>query len=110
VIDDGDLLVEIHIPLEADPNIPEDEEQFPWIEDITQYLLDLDEGDEAAMYDDGEEFGEVYVFSINAADENTLLSIANRIANLPGVPTGVFAMVTSVEAESFGEGRKVEIS
>lgn len=110
MIDDGDLLVEIHIPLELDPNVPEDDDPFPWIEVVTQYLLDLDEGDEAAMYDDGEEFGEVYVFTINSADEQTLLSIANRIANLPGVPTGVFAMVTSVEAESFGEGRKVEIS
>ena len=110
MVDDGDLLVEIHIPLERDPNIPEDEDPFPWIEDITQYLLDLDEGDEAAMYDDGEEFGDVYVFSINAADESTLLSIANRIANLPGVPTGVYAQVTSVEADSFGEGRRVDIS
>jgi len=110
MVDDGDLLVEIHIPLERDPNIPEDEDPFPWIEDITQYLLDLDEGDEAAMYDDGEEFGEVYVFSINAADENTLLSIANRIANLPGVPTGVFAMVTDDDADELGQGRREDIS
>ena len=110
MIEDGDLLVEIHIPLVVDPTVPEDEDQFPWIEDITEYLLDLDEGDEAAMYDDGEEFGDVYVFTINTADEQTLLNIANRIANRSGVPTGVFAMVTSVEADGYGEGRKVEIS
>jgi len=110
VIDDGDLLVEVHIPLAVDANIPEDEDQFPWIEEITEYLLDLDEGDEAAMYDDGEEFGDVYVFTINAADEQTLLNIATRIANRPGVPTGVYAMVTTVDAESFGEGRRVDIS
>ena len=95
------VLVEIHIPMTADNE---------WIDDVGDFMIDLEDELGIEEHDDGEEFGDVYVFSINAADENTLLSIANRIANLPGVPTGVFAMVTSVEADSFGEGRKVEIS
>lgn len=103
----GDLLVEIHVPLTRALDLAEDEDPYPWIDQIMEELAELDEGE---LYDDGEEWEEHFVFLIHGASEETLLAQARRIAALPGVPSGVFAVVTSTEAGSFGTGTKVEIS
>ncbi|MFE3635316.1 hypothetical protein [Streptomyces sp. NPDC059168] len=61
------------------------------------------------MHDDGEEYGEAYVFFITGAAEEDLLAVASRAAGLAGIPSGAFAMVTSEEAEEIGLGRRVEL-
>ncbi|MEI5524430.1 hypothetical protein WB401_23905 [Streptomyces brasiliscabiei] len=61
------------------------------------------------MYDDGEECDGAYVFFITGATEKVLLAVASGTAGLPGIPSGVFAMVTNDEAEEIGLGRRVEL-
>jgi hypothetical protein len=110
ISDSSNTVVEIHVPLTPLIGLPEGEDPFPWIDEVMDYITEVDERGEAALYDDGGEFGEVYVFLINAASEDRLLSVAARIADLPGVPAGVYAVVTDDEAEEFGIGRRVELS
>ncbi|TMR19256.1 hypothetical protein ETD86_20550 [Nonomuraea turkmeniaca] len=104
-----ELVVEIHVPLVADPRVPEDDYAFPWIEVIDEFVFEREQQGEAEVFDDSEEFGDVYVFFISGADEDTLLSIASRAAVLDGVPVGAYAMVTHDEAGSFGLGRRVDL-
>ncbi|GAA1120585.1 hypothetical protein GCM10009630_17910 [Kribbella jejuensis] len=59
---------------------------------------------------EGEEVGDAYVYFITAASEATLLRVAADVAALPGVPRGVFAMVTDDEAANLGAGRRVPLS
>ena len=75
------------------------------------YITDLDERGEVALYDDGGEFGDVYVFLINAASEDRLLAAAARIADLPGVPAGVFAQdpLELFQAADPGDGHGDEL-
>jgi hypothetical protein len=94
------LLVEIHIPMTADGE---------WIDDVGDFMIDLEEELGLEEYDDGEEFGEVYVFFIAGASERTLLSAASRVATRTGVPAGAFAMVTDTDAPQFGMGRRVRL-
>jgi hypothetical protein len=94
------LLVEIHIPVTADPE---------WIDDVGDYMIDLEEELGLEEYDDGEEFGDVYIFFIAGASERTLLKAASRIAIRDGVPAGAFAMVTDTNAPRFGMGRRVDL-
>jgi hypothetical protein len=107
---DPHVVVEIHVPLTPLIGLPEGEDPFPWIDDVMDYIGEVDDRGEAALYDDGGEHGDVYVFLINAAPEERLLAVASRIADLPGVPAGVVAVVTDDEAEEFGTGRRVDIS
>lgn len=101
-----ELLVEIHVPL-TPSDVPEGEYRFPWIDTVMEYLLDLD-GDRGEMYDDGEELGDEYLFFVSGASESDLISLARQVANLPGVPTGVYATVTDTEAD-LGGGRRVDL-
>jgi len=102
------LIVELHVPLTETEGLPAGEYPFPWIEQIEDIVQELDEED-GQEYDDGEEVEGNYVFFLTGASEETLLSTATRIANLPGVPAGAYAMVTDDEAETFGLGRRVEL-
>ena len=108
--EEANVVVEIHVPLTPIIGLPEGEDPFPWIDEVMDFISDLDEAGEVALYDDGGEFGDSYVFLINAASEERLLAAAARVADLPGVPAGVFAMVTDDEAEEFGLGRRVDLS
>lgn len=94
------VLVEIHVPVAADPE---------WIDDVGDYMIDLEEELGLEEYDDGEEFGDVYIFFIAGASERTLLKAASRIATREGVPGGAFAMVTHTDAPQFGMGRRVNL-
>ena len=102
-------IVEIHVPLVAAPGLAEDEHAFPRIDDVQDFLADLDEQGDVREYDDGEEYGDVYIFFLTGACEEALLPVASRVAALDGVPTGTFAMVTDDEAEEFGMGRRVDL-
>jgi len=107
---DATLVVEIHVPLTADQNAQEGENRFPWIDDVSELIAEVEESGSAFVVDEGDEFEGSYVVVITGADESTLLTIANRVANLPGVPTGVFAVVTDDDAEELGQGRREDIS
>lgn len=104
------LVVEIHVPLTPDRNATEGENPFPWIDDVSELVAEIEETGDAFVVDEGDEFEGAYVVVITGGDEAALLNIANRVANLPGVPTGVFAMVTDDEAEELGLGRREDIS
>jgi hypothetical protein len=94
------LLVEIHIPRTADDE---------WIDDVGDFMIDLEEELGLEEYDDGEEFGDVYLFFIAGASERTLLAAASRVATRAGVPAGAFAMVTDTNAPRYGMGRRVNL-
>jgi hypothetical protein len=94
------LLVEIHIPMTADGE---------WIDDVGDFMIDLEEELGLEEYDDGEEFGDVYLFFIAGASERTLLAAASRVATRAGVPAGAFAMVTDTNAPQYGMGRRVNL-
>ncbi|MEV4491362.1 hypothetical protein AB0K04_14740 [Micromonospora coxensis] len=102
-------VVEIHVPLVATPGLTEDEYAFPWIEDVEDFLADLDEQGDVHEYDDGEEYGHAYVFFLTGTREEALLAVASRVATLDRVPAGAFAVVTDDEAEEFGVGRRVDL-
>ncbi|WP_306204747.1 hypothetical protein [Actinoplanes sp. RD1] len=95
------VLVEIHVPLTGDV--------VDWVDDIGDYLIDLEEELGIEEYDDGEEYGDVYIFFIAGVNERTLLRAASRVATRKGVPAGAFAMVTNTNAPQFGMGRKVPL-
>ncbi|MCI4066061.1 hypothetical protein MRQ36_27350 [Micromonospora sp. R77] len=103
------MVVEIHIPLMADPGATDDEYRFPWIGDVQDFLADLEEQGGVQEYDDGEEDGKVYVFFITGSSESALLRVASEVATLDRVPTGAFAIVTDDEAEELGMGRRVAL-
>ena len=94
------LLVEIHIPMTADGE---------WIDDVGDFMIDLEEELGLQEYDDGEEFGDVYLFFVAGASERTLLAAASRVATRTGVPAGAFAMVTDTDAPQYGMGRRVNL-
>ncbi|MFI6483752.1 hypothetical protein ACIBH1_37905 [Nonomuraea sp. NPDC050663] len=100
-------LVEIHVPLVPREGVPKSEYQFPWIDEIEEFLAELEESDEVEVFDDGEEWGGIYIFFITGADEAALLGAASKVGKLDGVPPGIYAMVTDDEAEEFGLGRRV---
>jgi hypothetical protein len=53
--------------------------------------------------------GKAYVFVISGASEAKLLQVAARVAALPGVPAGTFAVVSESEAIEAGDGRRVDL-
>ncbi|MBH0129411.1 glutamyl-tRNA amidotransferase [Salinibacterium sp. NK8237] len=108
--DSAELVVEIHVPLTPDANAAEGESRFPWIESLVEFTNELEEGGEIFVVEEGDVFNDAYVIVITGADESTLTGVANRVANLPGIPTGVFAVVTDADADELGQGTVVEIS
>ncbi|MBP2705806.1 hypothetical protein JOL79_18485 [Microbispora sp. RL4-1S] len=105
----ANLVVEIHVPLHEVETLPEGAYAFPWIDEIDEFLFEMEEQGQAEIFDDSEEFGDLYVFFITGADEETLLRVASRAVTLDQVPHGAFAMVTDDEAGEFGLGRRVDL-
>ncbi|MCX5054666.1 MULTISPECIES: hypothetical protein [unclassified Streptomyces] len=103
------MVVEIHVPLLPTPDLPDGSYPFPWIEEIEDFLSDLEDQGDVEVFDEGEEDGDVYVFFVTGTDERDLLAVASRVATLPGVPTRTIAVVGSDEAEEFGRGRRVAL-
>jgi hypothetical protein len=101
-------IVEIHIPLVAAPGLAPGEYPFPWIDQVDQYIGELDPSSGAQGYDDGEELGDDYVFFITGDHEDRLLSVAGEVAALSGVPSGVYAVITD-DQHDMGDGRRVEL-
>jgi uncharacterized protein YciU (UPF0263 family) len=110
LVDGESVVVEVHVPLAPDPHAADDDEPFPWIDEVIEFLLQLEDDGSLEMWDDGEEWEGHFVFSLADAPEAELLAAARSIAALPGVPSGVFAMVTTSGAEDYGQGTRVEIA
>ena len=104
----AELLVEVHIPLTPDEHVADGEYPYPWIDEVMEFIADLDDSGDVELYDDGEEWEGNYVFRIAGAVEEALLAIARRVAGLPGIPSGVFAIVTDTSATETGAGTRVE--
>lgn len=103
-----DVLVEIHVPLIATPGLPDTEYQFPWIEEIEGRLADMSDDGTFEVPDDGEEFGNAYVFFITGGDETRLLQVAQTIVSAGDVPASAFALVTDPDTGEMGVGRRVD--
>ncbi|WP_232838520.1 hypothetical protein [Streptomyces geranii] len=101
-----DIVVEIHVPLEEVPATPEGSHPFPWIDRVDDFLADLEEAED---YDESDEYEGAHVFFVTGAPEAVLLAVASRVAALPGVPGGAFAVVSDQAAEEIGVGRRVEL-
>ena len=80
---------------------------FAWIDDVEDFLAGLEEDGTLAVYDEGEQDGEVYVFFLTGTPEDDLLVAAWPVAGLAGVPAGAFAVVTDDSATEFGVGHRV---
>ena len=65
-----EMVVEIHVPLMATPGLAGNEYPFPWIDDVQDFLANLDEQGDVQEYDDGEEDGDVYIFFITGSSES----------------------------------------
>jgi hypothetical protein len=115
------LIVEIHIPLVStglppgttwprSTDIIPDDYPFPWIGEVEEYLGEREEDGTFEIYDDGEELGNDYLYFITGASEETLLAVAADVAALPGIPQGVFAIVTDDQAEEMGVGRRMPLT
>ncbi|MEV4345153.1 hypothetical protein AB0J83_11820 [Actinoplanes sp. NPDC049596] len=94
------LQVEIHFPVTADDE---------WIDDVGDFMIDLEDELGIEESEDGEEFGDAYVFFITGGNERKLLAAASRVATRAGVPAGAFAMVTTTDAPRVGMGRRVNL-
>ncbi|MER7486117.1 hypothetical protein ABTY20_09475 [Streptomyces sp. NPDC126497] len=103
------MVVEIHVPLLPTPNLSDGAYPFPWIEAVEDFLTGLEDQGDVEVLDEGEEYGDAHVFFVTGAGEARLLAVASRVAALPGVPTGTFAVVSDDEAEEFGLGRRVTL-
>ena len=103
------LLVEIHVPLTPTPDLPPGTYPLPWIEQVEDFLVELEEDGAAGSYDEGTSFGDYFVFFLAGADEASLLAAGSRVAALNGVPAGAFALVTDTEAPDMGTGRRVDL-
>ena len=105
----SDLVVEVHVPLTPVEGLGEGEYPFPFLETIENFLFELDGSGRGEMWDDGEQLDDEYLFFVWQASEPELLALTRRIADLPGVPSGVYAVVTDSESTEMGAGRRVDI-
>ncbi|MFJ4620446.1 hypothetical protein [Streptomyces sp. NPDC088812] len=103
------VIVEIHVPLSPAPNLPDGACPCPWIDQVEEFLVDVEDEGDVEVFDDGEQFEDAYVFFVTGAGEEELLAVASRVALLPGVPAGAFAVVSHDDAEEFGMGRRVAL-
>ncbi|MFF3499196.1 hypothetical protein [Streptomyces sp. NPDC003247] len=105
------MIVEIHVPLSSVPNPPDgaSPSQSSWIDQVEDFLVDVEDQGDAEVYDEGEQVEDAYVFFVTGAGEEELLAVASRVALLPGVPAGAFAVVSHEGAEEVGVGRRVEL-
>ncbi len=100
-----ELVVEIHVPFA--PNAA-GEYEYPWIDDIEEYLEGLDGCSDGEEYDSGEELGNEYLFFVSGAPESALIDLARRVSKLPGVPSGVYVTVNDSDGD-MGAGRRIDL-
>ncbi|MFI7064561.1 hypothetical protein ACIBL3_26460 [Kribbella sp. NPDC050124] len=86
----GQLVVEIHVPLIAtgapigstwprSSAIVPDDVDCPWIFEVDEYLAERSEKEQFEVFDDGEEFGDAYLYFITGAGEAGELGTGRRV-------------------------------
>lgn len=103
------MVIEIHVPLRPAPILPDGAYPYPWIQEAEDLLAEVEDQGDAEIFDDGEEDAEAYIFFVTGAGEEDLLAVASRVAALPGVPAGTFAVISEEGAEEFGLGRRIAL-
>ncbi|MGJ3559834.1 hypothetical protein ACR6C2_18590 [Streptomyces sp. INA 01156] len=98
------MVVEIHVPLLPTPSLPEGAYPFPWIEEIEDFLSDLEGRGDVEVFDDGEQHEDAYVFFVAGAGEEELLAVAARVATLPGSPRALSRSSVTTRPRSSGWG------
>lgn len=100
------MVVAIHVPLSPTPNLSEGAYPYPWIEEVEDFLADLEDQGDAEVFDDGEEDADAYVFFVTGAGEEDLLAVASRVATLPGVLRGPLrsSATTGPRSSGWGDG------
>ncbi|MDQ1702235.1 MAG: hypothetical protein QOF57_1487 [Frankiaceae bacterium] len=93
------IVVEIHVPVSGDAG---------WVDDVEDFLADLEDAGDVEVYDDTERIGDVQVFYLTGRKADPLLATASRVAARTGVPAGAFAIVTDDQA-AHGTGRRVSL-
>lgn len=101
--------VEIRIPLLSSIAPENGKYAYPWIEDVQDFLSELDELGECSLADDGEEVEESYSFRLTGRTSDSLLAIASRVARIAGVPCGVVAILTEEDGEGSGRENRVQV-
>ncbi|OKJ24151.1 hypothetical protein AMK21_02910 [Streptomyces sp. CB00316] len=91
------------------PDLADGSYPYPWIDQVEDFLVDLEDQGDMEVHDEGEQHEDAYVFFVTGAADEELLAVASRVATLPGVPAGAFAVVSDDEAEDFGRGRRVAL-
>ncbi|WP_432939973.1 hypothetical protein ACQPXM_30605 [Kribbella sp. CA-253562] len=84
---DGPLVVEVQVPVTDEAYGDE------WIDEVDGFLADEASDGSFVVQDVSTGEGDVHVFVLSGASEEELLAVAERVAGLPGVPTGVVAYV-----------------
>ncbi|WP_423919644.1 hypothetical protein ACPEEZ_12705 [Frigoribacterium sp. 2-23] len=82
--DEPVLVVEVHLPIDADGGSADSIDR---IEEFLSRHADQ-------WFDDGEEVGDDFVWPLSNGSRAELLELAADIAALPGLPDGLFAVVT----------------
>ncbi|MCU1675594.1 MAG: hypothetical protein JWM93_352 [Frankiales bacterium] len=93
------IVVEIHVPIDGSDG---------WVEDLEDFLGDLEDSGDVEVYDDAEVVGDAHVFYLTGTQQQRLLDVAKRVAARPGVPAGTFAVVTD-DKSAHGTGRRVSL-
>jgi len=93
------IVVEIHVPAG---------DTTSWVEDVEDFLGDLEDAGDVEVYDDSERVGGVHVFYLTGRRAEPLLAVAARVAARAGVPAGAFAVVTDDKA-AHGTGKRVAL-
>lgn len=102
-------IVEIHVPMPPTPDPPDGSTPYPWIDRVEDFLVGLEDEGGIEVHDEGEEHEDAYVFLVTGAADEELLAVASRVATLPGIPAGAFAVFSDDETEEFGQGRRIAL-
>lgn len=96
-------IVELHVPMTPTPGVPEDEYQYPWIDDLQEAVTDLVDAGVLEEDDSAEQIDDDYVFYLTGTTEDRLVAAANRLSILDSVPAGSFAITPSGERIELGD-------
>ena len=96
-------VLEFRIPMTPTPGVPEDEYQFPWIDDLQEAVTELVDAGVLEEDDSAEQLDDDYVFYLTGASEDRLIAAANRLSILDQVPAGAYAITPSGERVDLGD-------
>ncbi|MFJ4967726.1 hypothetical protein [Streptomyces sp. NPDC088755] len=57
-------IVEIHVPMLPTPDLPDGSSPYPWIDQVEDFLADLEDEGGIEVHDEGEEYADAYVLAL----------------------------------------------